>query len=677
MNFLLIPKWLSSVGESITGAVVQALRTICFSLDTVIYKLIIDLYDMFLSLCNVRLLDSTLIDELSKRIGLVLGIVMLFYVVLSFIQMLVNPESDIINDKEKGAVSIIKRVIVVIVLIGTSSFIFNSLFSIQTTVINSNIISKILLPYQVNIKVNNQDVPQAESLTSNSKFGAILSEELLMGFYEIQKFGDDAELTDDDETTYSSCEDIVNAFRTQIVYYKKFDLGYNCLNESVTVSYKIDESATSDSVETNIIDFNFLLSPVAGVVVAYLIFIYCFKVGVRMVQLMFLEIISPMAFVSYLSPKKDTMFSKWTKIYFSTYIDVFLRVAIINFVFFLISILFSSSLESDMSFFSNESFAGNSGYRAFYVTVIIIALLTFAKKAPELLKELMPAGASKLGFGASMKDLFGLGAAVGGVAGAATGGAIGFFGGQGIGAIGGVFRGAKAGVGAKGLGAAVSGARKVQSEVNKKVAAKRANGATWLGSHIDTSRAYAKDERRISAAQEQVDMYKTASSEAESEALKNGTNYLIRSATAGGRTVSLAELDKLRNDQNLTSKERTAYEDEFVQLKKSATMFNLDYGRAVEKGSVEFKGDGSFNSMLGNSGQVYNSTDAVNAISNMDEEIGGRNATIDVNMSNLAGKATSGRGNSGKKIRNENSTFITEMKGSKSYKQHKASAGKQ
>ena len=58
------------------------------------------------------------------------------------------------------------------------------------------------------------------------------------------------------------------------------------------------------------------------------------------------------------------------------------------------------------------------------------------------------------------------------------------------------------------------------------------------------------------------------------------------------------------------------------------------------------------------------------------DELGGRNATIDVNMTNLVGAATAGRGNAGKSIRNKNSTFITEKKGSSSYNRHKANAGK-
>ena len=45
-------------------------------------------------------------------------------------------------------------------------------------------------------------------------------------------------------------------------------------------------------------------------------------------------------------------------------------------------------------------------------------------------------------------------------------------------------------------------------------------------------------------------------------------------------------------------------------------------------------------------------------------------------MTNLVGAATAGRGNAGKSIRNKNSTFITEKKGSSSYNRHKANAGK-
>lgn len=501
-----VSDYLSKVPENLLGAILKGIKSLMFSLDTKIYKLIIDLYNMFINLCNVRLLSNTVLQELSQRIGYVLGIVMLFYVVFSFIQMLLNPDN--LNDKEKGAVSIIKKTIIVIVMLGSSSFVFDALYTVQKSIINSNIISKILLPYTITTTINGEDTNSSgDSVMSNDKFGSLLSEELMMSFYQLETF-DGLDMESDDSTLYKSCQATVNSFRTQIVYYNKFDLGYNCLNEEVQVSFKVDGTAVSEPQETPIVNFNWFLSPLCGLAVVYLLFMYCLKVGVRMVQLMFLEIISPMAFVSYLAPKKDTMFSKWSKIYISTYIDVFIRIAIINFIFFLISTVFSTNGETGLEF---QNF--NIGNDTFFKVVIILSLLTFAKRAPDLLKELLPASASKLGFGMGMKEIFGLGAGIGAVAGAATGGAIGLIGGiaggKGLsrvsgavrGALGGTLRGGRVGLTSKGVGKAITGAQSSQAKVNLARAQRINTGASSnaLGSLFGIETGYDVDDREISA----------------------------------------------------------------------------------------------------------------------------------------------------------------------------------
>lgn len=404
--------WLSDGLDKVGGAILNGIRYLMFSLATFIYGLLMNLYDMFTALCTVRLLSNDILQELAKRVGYILGVVMLFYVILGFIQLLLNP--DAINDGEKGATAIIKKTIIVIVMLGSANFAFELLYQVQVTVVNSNIISKLLLPYSVTPVINNQDTStsQDSSLTNNEKFGSLLAEELFSSFYSIEEFEESDIDSTGDVSSYDDCQTVVNNFRNQLINERSFDLGYTCLNSTIVVNFKIDDSTKSESQETNVVNFNWLLCPIVGLAAVYLMVMYCFKVGVRMVQLMFLEIISPMAIVSYLAPKKDTMFSKWRTIYVSTYIDVFIRIAIINFAFFLVSTVFSvtggNGLEFQGTDFSSDPF---------FKVIMILSILTFAKKAPELIGELLPKSASKLGFGASMKEIFGLGATVGGIAG--------------------------------------------------------------------------------------------------------------------------------------------------------------------------------------------------------------------------------------------------------------------
>ncbi len=454
-----IKSWLSDGLEKVGGAIIQGVRYLMFSLSALIYELFMNLYDMFTALCTIRLLSNDVLQELAKRIGYILGVVMLFYVILGFIQLLLNP--DAINDGEKGATAIIKKTIIVIVMLGSANFVFELLYQVQNTVINSNIISRILLPYAITTSVNSQDSGDSESsIMQNETFASIFAEELFSSFYEIEEFDESDIDSTGDVSSYNDCQTVVNNFRNQIINNRSFDLGYTCLNSTIVVNFKIDDSTKSESQETNVVRFNYFLCPIFGLVAVYLMFTYCIKIGVRMVQLMFLEVISPMAIVSYLAPKKDTMFSKWQKIYISTYIDVFVRIAIINFSFFLISTVFSTTGGNGLEF-QGTDWSSNLFFKAF----VIVSIMIFAKKVPELLGKLLPESASKLGFAPSAKELF-ENPFVSTTVGAATGAAVGLIGGKGLGAFGGILRGASAGYKGKNIGSAVTSAAKNQAAHN-------------------------------------------------------------------------------------------------------------------------------------------------------------------------------------------------------------------
>ncbi len=438
-------QWLSNGLEKVAGAALQVFRTICYFLDTIIYKLIIDLYNLFETICTSRILSTGDFAELSKRIGFILGIIMLFRVIISFIQMLIDP--DIVTDKEKGAVSIIKKCIIVIIMLGVSSFLFDTLHSFQNTVIKNHIISRLLLP----------------KVVDTDNFGAMLSQQVLTSFYILDE---DAQ----GELLYDHCSNYINGLKNQIITEHRFDYGYNCLNETIIKDLNSSDASDSESGSTEtqelfVIDFN-PISVLVGIALVWLLFRYCISVGVRVIQLTILEIISPMPIISYLSPKKDNMFDKWKNIYISTYIDAFIRIAIINFIVYICANILDYWESGSSEFWESVGSPTDVYTKGFIAVVMILALLTFAKKAPELLKELIPASASKIGFGANMKDVVGLQKGIGTVAGMGTGAAIGLLGGGVFGALGGVLRGGRAGFGAKGVGAAFGAARKAQSEHN-------------------------------------------------------------------------------------------------------------------------------------------------------------------------------------------------------------------
>lgn len=458
--------YLSIGNGEIATAAQGVLRTIIFSLDELIYKFIIILYNIFSALCNARLMNNELIAEFAKRIGLILGLVMFFYVAFDIIQILLDP--DKITDKEKGPVNIIKKCIIVVLLLGLSSYFFNILTAFQTSIIKNDTIGKIILPYDID----------------KNAFGNSISANLMTTFYSIT---DDpaAEINSNkyDDLDYESCKNTVEAFQNQIVNNGEFSLGYNCLNERYQYT-----NASRNKVTKFYINFNYL-SIVVGCVIAWMLIMYCISVGMRVIQLTLLQIVSPVAFVSYLSPKKDNMLSKWWKIYFSTYIDVFIRIGIIDLVIYICGVILDNFESSNEEFWKSIAEVGSGGEEArFWIMVfMIIALLSFAKKAPDLIKELIPQSASKLGFGLGLKDHAGLGMVGGALAGGVTGLIGGIAGGKSVGQkisgafggiAGGIGRGFGAGAKAKDLRGALADGTKNQAKANLERAQRVASGGT-------------------------------------------------------------------------------------------------------------------------------------------------------------------------------------------------------
>jgi len=598
---------LGGVFNNIGEAISQGIRWLFYTINTLIYRLIIVLYQLFEYLCNARLLDSEIIGQLSKRVGVVLGIVMLFMVLFSFIQMLLDPDKT--NDKEMGMGAIVKKCLLVIVMLGTSTFFFDALYTVQRFVIGEKILYKLILP----------DSSSVDEDTLTELFGGVLAARTFGIFYTVNET-----LVAGESTEAANCVNFRNLLLTDIIYHNDFMSGNYCLMAYGTVEKEMTGGVTEE-FSSYVMDYDFLLQTVVGVVLVYLLVSYVIKVGVRVIQLTVLQIISPMAIISYLSPKKDSMFSRWWNVYFSTYIDAFIRIAIIYFIIYLSSLILDSMDSSNFSVFWNS--IGNptdSLTRNYFTIAMIISLLYFAKKAPDLIKELIPSkGGLGFGGGISMKDLagsklitgtakkgigtvagIGTGAAVGLITGGIGGAIVGYKGkgllggiGHGItgtigGITGGAFRGGRAGFKSKGLGSAISEAHKRQAEVSRRNRDIIANGGSWGGSHIASTQEtwkfktkYDRLEGEYNQAQDYVSSYSAAKKKADGEVDKFASNYKFRNDK--GQEFSLLELDKMRNDEvDYDAESRALFDDIYNKIHGFARDQAMNNYGAVKQGNL-------------------------------------------------------------------------------------------
>ena len=385
-------------------------RTLLYLLCSSIYSLISFVYNMFLTMAYGELLNNDTVLDLFSRVGILLGLIMSVRVAISFIQLLIDPDS--IKDKEKGINGIVKKIIIVTVLLGTSNYFFTVLRNVQTLVIKKDVIPNILLPKKVNTK----------------NFGFRLSGELFLAFV--------VPVTVDPLTIDKVNSDLISLNPFALIHDLKGQACNENYIEKATANLKrngdyvslggcINAIGTLDGEEINIINFNWFFCVAVGLCVLWLLLSYCLNLGIRTFQLAVLQIISPFAIIGYLSPKTENTFTRWLKVYFSTYVDVFIRVATLNFFSYLMVLLFQEN-----EYWNSIGIKSDQIIEKGYIKVMMcLALLSFAKKLPEILKEIFPStGGSGLNLGMEKASSFApagmaLGATVGMALGVGTGAA--------------------------------------------------------------------------------------------------------------------------------------------------------------------------------------------------------------------------------------------------------------
>lgn len=376
-------------------AIEHGFRTLMFILCDGVYRLIYLTFYIFEKLGSARVIEDT--QGIVNRISLIIGLFMVFRVTFAFVQYIVDP--DAMLDKKKGAANIIKKIIISIVLLGSTSTLFNLAFKAQDLIIDNQIIGKIIFNSSSS---NGYDSDSLYSTPENpSTFGGRLSAEVFSAFYRLNpeaspKDSDQEDcktwLTNDDGNSgYSKLKEKIAQNKGALSGYKNSPAAI-CLNEQ-------------DSSDEYIVDFDAggFLALAFGIAVLYTIFIFTIQVGVRVIQLAYLQIIAPIPIIMYITPKGDEQLKKWGQQCSTTFLDFFMRCTIIYFAILVIQNIWETGFIGKLLSAGTES---SNGWETMYVGVImIIAVLTFAKKVPNLIKEIFPSlgGAAGFDYGLSFK----------------------------------------------------------------------------------------------------------------------------------------------------------------------------------------------------------------------------------------------------------------------------------
>lgn len=430
----------SFLKETVGKVVFDLIKMIFFFIDNVIYSFIPTLYKMILYLADINLYDgNAAIAGLVQRVYILVGVFMLFKLSFSMIRYIADPNS--FSDNAKGFTSLVKNVSISLILLVTVPYMFDTAYKIQATILKSNIIPNFIMG-----TTGEFNMEEYESAAKDMQFI------LFSPFFSVNyKAG-----SGDDEGPLSICNPnldenkeypLVNIIGTAdmalaadgeclkaIAKQMDADPGISSSGVKLNDFFKLDEDERNfgnlSVLTTWTIDgdsaINYLpvLSTLCGGYLVFLLLSFCFDVGGRVIKLLFLQILSPIAILSSIDPTESSQNSKlkeWGSECVKTFLSVFLRLAIMFIVVQLFKVITEFVFSDQLSNQTYEGLPSPSGIDNLFIFVfLVLGSFQVAKNIPSLIEK---AFGIKLSGEINMnpfKNSF-----VGGVAGGVAGGLVG------------------------------------------------------------------------------------------------------------------------------------------------------------------------------------------------------------------------------------------------------------
>lgn len=336
------------------------LRFLFAWIDGIVAKVITLVYNLLMDLANLTLYSENIVKVIGQRIGILLGIFMLFRLSVSLINYMISPER--FSDNKQGGGALIKNIIISLVLLATVNTIFETAYSVQQKIVSSQIIEKIFF---------------GETSQTKMDIGYFL----YTGFFTpnidvVPSCGEMWDLTFDlgnskcDEELFEVLE--TNARNSIHQARNNLDMSQIFSNYDVVMANK------GGAFKGQLV-FNYtpIISTAAGVVTLLIMISFSMELAKRAIKLLFLQIVAPVPIIFNMDTGKGKdVFQKWYKQCFNTYISVFIRLLAIDFAVFIIVLLKGE--------FSNV-FQDKLGVNIF----IIIGCLLFAKEVPKLIEDML------------------------------------------------------------------------------------------------------------------------------------------------------------------------------------------------------------------------------------------------------------------------------------------------
>ena len=394
------------------------------ALDNLVYWLLGFVYQIFFNVASAELFTNETVKNFYGRVQLILGVFMIFKIAVSIIKGIVSPDS--FTDKGKGMGNIVTRIIFTLVMLtiivpinipnaqteyeiqlNNNGLLFGTLYSLQNRILSNNTIGRLVLGTTDGMSIRGDSADLTDTNKKLKESANVFTSTILKGFIRINIIDEEKEETDSSNWV---CKDTLD----QDVLDVYTDLAANPSEIIALTTLKCDAPGSGffakifNTNERYAFAYKYLISAIVGIVFIFIMVSLTVDVAVRAIKLAILRLVAPIPIISYMDPAGESKFKKWTSVLTATYVDLFIRLAVIYFVIFLIQDIIVHGLVVNRA-------KGVVG--VFTYIFIFIGLFVFAKKAPKFLKDLFDMkGEFSLFDG--LGEMVGLGTAAAGAVGA-------------------------------------------------------------------------------------------------------------------------------------------------------------------------------------------------------------------------------------------------------------------
>lgn len=364
------------VVQEVIDAIQSFLFKFLLMIDAIVYSFINWAYQIILILAKGDFLSGSngRIEELVNRVYVIIGVVVLFLVAYSLLKHMVNPD-EALKGKDTP-VKLISNVIVSIVLIALVPTIFKFAMDFQSALLNQNTLGKLILGDNTGAG----DYDNSSDMISNG--GMTMATSVFQAFFGPNS--DKGYCTGDPAVDNAiKCEKSVSEIDINGTPYDTWWSNVKNSNNLMMLTQ------ASGKVADDKITYRFIISTVAGVFVLFVLLRYCVDIAVRLVKLAVYQIIAPLPILCRIIPQEQSkkIFSNWLKAVISTYLEVFIRLAILYFCILMMNVAIDSLKELFVKIVVDWNNA-NPIILLLAKAFVIIGIIFFAKDFPKIIKDI-------------------------------------------------------------------------------------------------------------------------------------------------------------------------------------------------------------------------------------------------------------------------------------------------